>query len=117
MLSPYVLSSEDDEFERLLLLLYLNNDTFLNNQDDLADVIKAAKEDGLTVILVHEQDLDKSSCWFLLNIESTSEELIKHPFNIISTFQERRILQAQSPPYSAKDGSFECEGTFSPNRK
>lgn len=66
-----------------VLLLYLNSDTFLNNQaDKLADVVKAAKEEGIDTILVHEQDIDRGSCPFSLIMENTPEELIYPPFNI-----------------------------------
>jgi len=45
------------------------------------DVIKSAKEDGLTVILVHEQNVEKEGARFA-SIDNTPEEFLYPPFNI-----------------------------------
>jgi hypothetical protein len=39
----------------------LNSDTFINNQaDKLADIVMAAKEEEIDIIIVHEQDIAES---------------------------------------------------------
>lgn len=44
-----------------VLSLYLNSDTFINNQaDKLADIVMAAKEEEIDIIIVHEQDIAES---------------------------------------------------------
>ena len=69
--------------DKRVLLLYLNRNTFFNNQqDELLGVIKAAKKEGIDFILVHEHDTDKGSCPFGLIIENTPDELLYPPFNI-----------------------------------
>jgi len=41
-----------------------------------------AKNKGIRIILVHEQDLDKGGCPFSLIIEKTSTELLDPPFKL-----------------------------------
>jgi len=69
--------------ERQVLLLYLNNDIFLDKeQSKTLEIVKMAKNKGICVILVHEQDIDKGGCPFSLIIEKTSTELLDPPFKL-----------------------------------
>ena len=65
-----------------MLLLYLNQATFSNDENKLLDIAKAAKDQGIDIILVHEQDAAKSGCPFNSIIENTPSELMDPPFPI-----------------------------------
>ena len=54
-----------EEAPKQILLLYLHKDTFSSAaESSVAASIKAAKQKGISIILVHEQDIDKGGCPF-----------------------------------------------------
>jgi len=68
--------------EKRALLLYLNQDSFSDDENKLADIVKAAKKQGIDTILVHEQDTIIGGCPFSSIIENTPSELKEPPFRI-----------------------------------
>jgi len=66
-----------------ILLLYLHKDTFSSAaESSVAASVKAAKQKGISIILVHEQDIDKGGCPFSYFFKNTPAELIDSPFTI-----------------------------------
>ena len=53
--------------DRRMLSLYLNKHISLDEQSKTLDIVKMAREEGIVIILVHEQDSDKGGCSFSLN--------------------------------------------------
>jgi hypothetical protein len=68
--------------ERQVLLLYLNKYISLDKESKTLEIVKMAKNKGISIILVHEQDIDKGGCPFSLIIEKTSTELLDPPFKL-----------------------------------
>jgi hypothetical protein len=68
--------------ERQVLLLYLNNDVSLGKESKTWEIVMMAKNEGICIILVHEQDIHKGGCPFSLIIEKTSTELLDPPFKL-----------------------------------
>jgi len=66
--------------QRQVLLLYLTNDISLDKESKTLEIVKMAKNKGIYIILVHEQDIDEGGCPFSLIIEKTSnsEKLLFH---------------------------------------
>jgi len=48
--------------ERHALLLYLKNGISLDKESKTLEIVKMAKNKGICIILVHEQDIDKGGC-------------------------------------------------------
>jgi len=68
--------------EKQVLLLYLNNGISLDKESKTLEIVKMAKNKGIYIILVHEQDVDKGGCPFSLIIEKTSTEMLDPPFKL-----------------------------------
>ena len=68
--------------ERQVLLLYLNSDISRDKESKTLEIVKMAKNKGTSIILVHEQDIDKGGCPFSLIIEKTSTEMLDPPIKI-----------------------------------
>jgi hypothetical protein len=68
--------------ERQVLLLYLNKYISLDKESKTLEIVKMSKNKGISIILVHEQDIDKGGCPFSLIIEKTSTELLDPPFKL-----------------------------------
>jgi len=88
---------------QLFFLLYLNQDTFEDNDQDesnLTRIIKLCIADAKTsIILVHEKDVSKGGCEFDEFFKHCPEELIKPPNNLFGdvavplyTTEEYRIV-------------------------
>ena len=63
-----------------VLLLFLNKYISLDKESKTLEIVKMAKNKGIYIILVHEQDIDEGGCPFSLIIEKTSnsEKLLFH---------------------------------------
>ena len=57
-------------------LLYLNDQTFINDQGALATELRAALEAGLTVAMIHEKDAARGGCDFGNFFQTTPQDLI-----------------------------------------
>ena len=75
-----VLSNTPADTDGLVLLLYLNKDTFLDN--DIKDVIKNVMDKGIKHVLVHEKDFEKGGCNFSLIMKRTHTDLLNPPYSI-----------------------------------
>ena len=84
-LSGYLVDIVADS-QKQVLLLYLNKNTFGDGGDNdavVVKVVKAAKQRGVDIILVHEKDVDKDGCHqFNYIYDHTPQELNDHPFKI-----------------------------------
>jgi len=69
------------------VLLYLHNNMSLDDENKTIDFVKMAKDEGIGIILAHEQDLDKGSCPFGLIIDKTNSEVLASDCH--STLNER----------------------------
>ena len=68
-----------------VMILYLNQDIFANDADELTDVLKHAIDEGIeTIILLRELDPEREECDFDYFFYQTPTELLEEPYNIFS---------------------------------
>jgi len=75
-------SSETFESEDVVLLLYLNENTFLDTGAKVKELVKESLEQGINVVLVHEKDISKGGCEFDLLLSQTPQELQNPPYKL-----------------------------------
>jgi hypothetical protein len=74
--------SIDLKKKKTILLLYLNKNTFLHQRDNLTQTIMTAKDAGITIVLVHEQDSERDWCDFSHFFEQTPQILVDPPYEL-----------------------------------
>jgi hypothetical protein len=69
-----------------VLLLYLNRNVFntCKNECRLESVVKRALNQGIDIVLAHEQDLSKEGCNFEVFFQLTPQDLIEPPYQIFN---------------------------------
>ena len=67
---------------RSVLLLYLNNTTFLNDNGRMEDLVLKSLKIGIQIILAHEKDSTKGGCDFDTILNQTPDELTNPPHNL-----------------------------------
>jgi len=70
-----------DEKKRFLLL-YLDEDVFLDADEEVYETVRMALKMNITVVNVHEQDPSLGACLFELFFTQTPEELIEPPYSL-----------------------------------
>lgn len=76
---------EVSENPKVVFLLYLNKNTFVNggnpvDNQALSNIVKRVKESGIKIVLAHEQKYGRCSfSWFF---KETPQELVDPPYNI-----------------------------------
>jgi hypothetical protein len=68
--------------ERSLLLLYLNDNIFMDEGDNMKGIIQAAKDMEIDIVLVLEQDRKKGGCEFTHFFKVTPQILIDRPYEL-----------------------------------
>ena len=66
------------------MLVYLNEDTFCDNDDMLHVSVKHVMDRNIKIVLVHERNMQMGGCPFDEIITQTPQELINDPYNIFS---------------------------------
>ena len=68
--------------KKAVVLFYLNEDTFENEDYEECEIVKRAMDDGIQVVLVHEKDPRYGGCPFSDIILQTPQELKEDPYNL-----------------------------------
>jgi len=68
-----------------MLLLYLNDQAFLDSNGSVRVLVKQAMDLKISIIPVHEQDAQKGSCRFGIIVDQTPQELLNPPYKIWDT--------------------------------
>jgi len=68
--------------EGMMMLLYLNKNIFLDSDGRVKDLVKEALDNGIKIVLAHEQDSEKGGCHFSGIITQTSQELLDQPYSL-----------------------------------
>ena len=69
---------------KAVMLVYLNKQTFKSDGCYLGETIDCVIEEGIQIVLVHENDVNENGCEFWEIIEQTPEELKTTPNSIYS---------------------------------
>ena len=78
---------EVSEKPKVVFLLYLNKNTFVNggnpvDNQALSNIVKRVKESGIRIVLAHEQVAEYGGCLFSWFFKETPQELIDPPYEI-----------------------------------
>ena len=68
--------------ERSVLVLYLNRDLFLEDENNLKNILQSTKAMKIPIVLVHEQDNAKGGCPFETFFDQTPQDLIDPPYEL-----------------------------------
>jgi hypothetical protein len=79
-----------------VILLYLNEDTFLDDDGSVSSIILAAKKMDIDIILVHEQEVENGGCNFNQFFRQVPQELIDPPYQLL---KEIAIPVYSTPEY------------------
>lgn len=79
-----------------VLLLYLNQDTFLDDGGAVTAIVKNAIDSKIEIILVHEKSKSKHGCPFSLFFTQTPSELLCEPYEL---FKDIAIPLYSTPEY------------------
>ena len=84
------------------MLLYLNEDTFNDGQNgDTAMFVRAAMENGATMVLVQELDDSKGHCAFRKFFEVTPTDLLKNKlYNTLAVSLRKRLCDMYAVDYA-----------------
>jgi hypothetical protein len=77
-----MLGQPPDSSEKILML-YLNNQTFLDSGGSVSVLVKKAFDLQIPVILVHEQDAEAGGCALGEIYQRTPEELLRPPYSLM----------------------------------
>ena len=67
------------------MLLYLNADTFQDQDDKLSTIVRHAMDLNIRIVLVHEQDTRRGACAFRLLFDKTPKPLQLSPYRLFDT--------------------------------
>jgi hypothetical protein len=73
-----------NEDKREVMILYLNQETFKHDADELTDILKRVIDHGIEIILLHELDPERKGCEFGNFFHQTPMELLEEPYKIYS---------------------------------
>jgi len=65
---------------KLVLLVYLNHNTFVSQNGRVSDMIKRAYDNKIQIMLIHEKDGNRNGCPFSQFSSTTPLELINRPY-------------------------------------
>eukprot|EP00555_Chaetoceros_dichaeta_P002211 CAMPEP_0198252350 /NCGR_PEP_ID=MMETSP1447-20131203/2848_1 /TAXON_ID=420782 /ORGANISM="Chaetoceros dichaeta, Strain CCMP1751" /LENGTH=497 /DNA_ID=CAMNT_0043937557 /DNA_START=1419 /DNA_END=2912 /DNA_ORIENTATION=+ len=80
---PNLLSMQHGRKETVMIL-YLNDKVFDDEDNQLLDSVKLLIDKGIPIILVHEKDTSKGGCPFETIITRTPDDLKREPYNLYS---------------------------------
>jgi len=65
---------------KLVLLVYLNQNTFAGQNGGVSDMIKQAYDNNIQLVLIHEQDENRDGCPFSQIFSTTPQDLMNRPY-------------------------------------